>query len=194
MWYMVWFNHEKNLLNTNSFWIFKDQFFVPVQFSFGLLQTQKLESVAPNGNLYPEPKTISTENGSVETEDKDVVSEGLGSVGIYDQWVAPSVSGQRPKARYEVTFLSMPSNSQHGILLHLECLICFILLCWIFSCFAAWSGIDSRKNVYFRGKPQWSLPEWSSGMTTQSLKSFYRTCTLGYSFWFIWWFLVAQYL
>lgn len=99
------------------------------QFSFGLLQTRKLESVTPNGNLYPEPKTISTENGSIETEDKDVVLEGLGSVGIYDQWVAPSVSGQRPKARYEVTFLSMPSNSQHGILLHLECLICYILLC-----------------------------------------------------------------
>ncbi|RWR76536.1 acyl-CoA-binding domain-containing protein 4-like protein isoform X2 [Cinnamomum micranthum f. kanehirae] len=65
------------------------------------MNTRKLESVTPNGNLYPEPKTISTENGSIETEDKDVVLEGLGSVGIYDQWVAPSVSGQRPKARYE---------------------------------------------------------------------------------------------
>lgn len=62
----------------------------------------KSESVIPNGSSYPEPKTISTESGSLmETEDKDVVLEGLGSVGIYDQWVAPSVLGQRPKARYE---------------------------------------------------------------------------------------------
>lgn len=140
------------------------------RFSFGLLQTQKLESVTPNGNLYPEPKKISTENGSVETEDKDVVLEGLGSVGVYDQWVAPSVSGRCPKARYEVTFLSVPSNSQHGILLHLECSIYYILLCWIFSFCEAWSSIDSRKNVYFRGKPQWSLPEWSSGMTSWQLR------------------------
>lgn len=95
------------------------------QFVFGLLQNLKLESVTANGNYYPEPKTISTENGSLETEDKDVVLEGLGSVGIYDQWVAPSVSGHRPKARYEVIFFfSVPSNSRHGTFLHLECLIC----------------------------------------------------------------------
>ncbi|XP_068662126.1 acyl-CoA-binding domain-containing protein 4-like [Aristolochia californica] len=61
----------------------------------------RLESVTPNGSSLPEPKTISAENGSLETQDKDVVLEGLGSVEIYDQWIAPSVSGQRPKARYE---------------------------------------------------------------------------------------------
>ncbi|KAG9443764.1 hypothetical protein H6P81_015104 [Aristolochia fimbriata] len=61
----------------------------------------RLESVTPNGNSQPEPKIISAENGSIETQDKDVVLEGLGSVEIYDQWMAPSVSGQRPKARYE---------------------------------------------------------------------------------------------
>lgn len=55
-----------------------------------------------NGNSYPETKTISTENGSIqEAQDKDVVSEGFGSVGVYDQWIAPPISGQRPKARYE---------------------------------------------------------------------------------------------
>ncbi|KAH9328495.1 hypothetical protein KI387_000603, partial [Taxus chinensis] len=47
-------------------------------------------------------KETATENGSIiETHDKDVVVEGLGSIGVYDQWVAPSVSGRRPKARYE---------------------------------------------------------------------------------------------
>lgn len=48
-------------------------------------------------------KTISAENGSpVEAQDKDVVSEGLGSVVLYDEWIAPPISGQLPKARYEV--------------------------------------------------------------------------------------------
>ncbi|XP_061348426.1 acyl-CoA-binding domain-containing protein 4-like isoform X3 [Gastrolobium bilobum] len=62
----------------------------------------KVEPVIENGNAYPETKTISTENGSqIGTQDKDVVVEGFGSVGVYDQWIAPPVSGQRPKARYE---------------------------------------------------------------------------------------------
>lgn len=61
------------------------------------------EPAIPNGNSFEEPTTISAENGSMpETEDKDIVMEGLGSIGIYDQWIAPSVSGQRPKPRYEV--------------------------------------------------------------------------------------------
>ncbi|OVA15000.1 Acyl-CoA-binding protein [Macleaya cordata] len=61
-----------------------------------------VESVTHNGNSLPEPKTISPENGSLlETQDKDVVLEGLGAVDAYDQWVAPVLSGQRPKARYE---------------------------------------------------------------------------------------------
>lgn len=65
-------------------------------------QNLKVDPVIENGNSYPETKTISTENGSPpETQDKDVVLEGLASVAVYDQWVAPSVSGQRPKARYE---------------------------------------------------------------------------------------------
>ncbi|XP_057550881.1 acyl-CoA-binding domain-containing protein 4-like isoform X2 [Amaranthus tricolor] len=47
-------------------------------------------------------KTVSSENGRVvESQDKDVVSEGSGSISVYDQWVAPPVSGQRPKPRYE---------------------------------------------------------------------------------------------
>lgn len=49
-----------------------------------------------------EMKTIPTENGNTaETQDKDVMVEELGSVGVYDQWVNPPVSGQRPKPRYE---------------------------------------------------------------------------------------------
>ncbi|KAK8633262.1 hypothetical protein V6N13_014108 [Hibiscus sabdariffa] len=46
--------------------------------------------------------TVSAENGSLmDTQDKDVVLEGLGSVDIYDLWVSPPISGQRPKARYQ---------------------------------------------------------------------------------------------
>ncbi|PIN23946.1 Kelch repeat-containing protein [Handroanthus impetiginosus] len=59
-------------------------------------------AVSENGNIFPEAKTITTENGNLsETQDKDVVSEGLGVVSVYDQWVAPPISGTRPKARYE---------------------------------------------------------------------------------------------
>ncbi|KAF5945971.1 hypothetical protein HYC85_016199 [Camellia sinensis] len=62
----------------------------------------KVEAVTENGNTFPETKTIPTENGSLlETQDKDVVLEGLGSVNVYDQWIAPPVSGPCPKARYE---------------------------------------------------------------------------------------------
>lgn len=63
-----------------------------------------MESVNENGNSVPETKTIPTDNGNVvETEDKDIVLEGIGLIEVYDQWVAPPVSGLRPKARYEVS-------------------------------------------------------------------------------------------
>ncbi|KAL2490548.1 Acyl-CoA-binding domain-containing protein 4 [Abeliophyllum distichum] len=58
----------------------------------------KVEPVSENGHT----KSMPAENvNRSETRDKDVVSEGLGGVGIYDQWVSPPVSGTRPKARYE---------------------------------------------------------------------------------------------
>ncbi|XVE63044.1 hypothetical protein DITRI_Ditri06bG0168100 [Diplodiscus trichospermus] len=61
-----------------------------------------VEPVIENGNSFAETKTISAENGSImETQDKDVVSEGLGSVVVYDQWISPPITGQHPKARYE---------------------------------------------------------------------------------------------
>nr|APO15848.1 ring-finger protein [Sesuvium portulacastrum] len=61
-----------------------------------------VEAVVENGNAIPETKTISTENGTlVETQDKDVVSGGVASINVYDQWIAPPISGQRPKPRYE---------------------------------------------------------------------------------------------
>ncbi|KAB5556226.1 hypothetical protein DKX38_007135 [Salix brachista] len=60
------------------------------------------EPVIENGNSFPETKTISNENGTlVETQDKDVVSEDVGTVAVYDQWIAPPITGQPPKARYE---------------------------------------------------------------------------------------------
>ncbi|KAI7731793.1 hypothetical protein M8C21_024627, partial [Ambrosia artemisiifolia] len=59
----------------------------------------KVELAPKNEITLPETKTIPTENGN--SVDKDVIVEGAGSVGVYDQWVAPSVSGPRPKPRYE---------------------------------------------------------------------------------------------
>ncbi|KAI8010728.1 Acyl-CoA-binding domain-containing protein 4 [Camellia lanceoleosa] len=62
----------------------------------------KVELVTENGDTFPETKTIPTKNGSLlETQDRDVILEGLGSVNVYDQWVAPSAFGPRLKARYE---------------------------------------------------------------------------------------------
>lgn len=78
---------------------------IDLTFFSGLLQNT-VESAAPIGTHFPEPKTVTTENSRLgETQDKDVVSEGVGSVGVYDQWIALPVNGQRPKARYEVSVL-----------------------------------------------------------------------------------------
>ncbi|XVF31358.1 hypothetical protein REPUB_Repub16aG0138900 [Reevesia pubescens] len=72
--------------------------FIDVQMN----HNSNVEPVIENGNSFAETKTISAENGSLmETQDKDVVSEGLGSVFVYDQWISPPITGQRPKARYE---------------------------------------------------------------------------------------------
>ncbi|KAE8677779.1 Acyl-CoA-binding domain-containing protein 5 [Hibiscus syriacus] len=61
-----------------------------------------VERITENENSFAEAKNVSAENGSlIETQDKDVVSEGLGSVDIYDLWISPPISGQRPKARYQ---------------------------------------------------------------------------------------------
>jgi len=38
--------------------------------------------------------------------------EGFSSVGVYDQWIAPPVSGQSPKARYEVLVLEKYENNK----------------------------------------------------------------------------------
>ncbi|CAA0823222.1 Acyl-CoA-binding domain-containing protein 4 [Striga hermonthica] len=62
----------------------------------------KIVAASENGNNILEVKTLPTQNGNPsETQDKDVVLEGLGVVGVYDQWVGPPISGPCPKARYE---------------------------------------------------------------------------------------------
>lgn len=91
-----------------------------------------MELVNENGNTVPETKTIPTENGNI-TEDKDVVVEtGIGSIEVYDQWVAPPVSGSRPKARYEVC-LSLFFQNMYDF-------FSFPFLNKILSNFAAWSS------------------------------------------------------
>ncbi|KAD3067443.1 hypothetical protein R6Q59_018487 [Mikania micrantha] len=59
----------------------------------------KMEVPTKNEITLPEMKTIPTENGN--SVDKDVLVEGVGSVGVYDQWVVPPISGPHPKPRYE---------------------------------------------------------------------------------------------
>lgn len=82
-----------------------------------------------------ETKTIPTENGNTaETQDKDVVVEELGSVGVYDQWVNPPVSGQRPKPRYEV-FIFLPVFKFIGFYF-----VLYLILILIFDVAACSSG------------------------------------------------------
>ncbi|XP_020585661.1 acyl-CoA-binding domain-containing protein 4 [Phalaenopsis equestris] len=60
------------------------------------------ETASPDEISFSEPKHISRENGGlIETQDKDIIMEGLGAIGVYDQWVAPPISGQQPKPRYQ---------------------------------------------------------------------------------------------
>ena len=107
---MEWWSYKRaQISNKNNLFMFYSFLEYFYDSAFFLIQKPKVESITepaiPNGNSFEEPKTISTENGSMsETQDKDVILEGLGSVGIYDQWIAPSVSGQRPKPRYEVMY------------------------------------------------------------------------------------------
>ncbi|ONM11177.1 Acyl-CoA binding protein [Zea mays] len=54
-----------------------------------------------NGTSISEPKIISENGSSVETQDKDVILEGLSTVISHDEWTPLSVSGLRPKPRYE---------------------------------------------------------------------------------------------
>eukprot|EP00249_Psilotum_nudum_P008528 c21343_g1_i1 orf=125-2200(+) len=42
------------------------------------------------------------ENGNlVDTEDKDVLVEGIAAISVYNHWVCPQISGRRPSARYQ---------------------------------------------------------------------------------------------
>ncbi|XP_076923694.1 acyl-CoA-binding domain-containing protein 4-like [Bidens hawaiensis] len=58
-----------------------------------------VELATKNEITLPETKTIPTENGN--SVNKDVMVDAVGSVTVYDQWVAPLVSGPKPRPRYE---------------------------------------------------------------------------------------------
>ncbi|CAL4927976.1 unnamed protein product [Urochloa decumbens] len=53
------------------------------------------------GTSISEPKIISENGSSVETQDKDVILEGLSTVSSHDEWTPLSISGHRPKPRNE---------------------------------------------------------------------------------------------
>ncbi|KAL5652051.1 hypothetical protein ACJX0J_037509, partial [Zea mays] len=54
-----------------------------------------------NGTSISEPKIISENGSSVETQDIDVILEGLSTVSSLDEWTPLAISGHRPKPRYE---------------------------------------------------------------------------------------------
>lgn len=100
MQHLIIFMHEKTDYTSLSLTCLHEEssdIFILIQ------DNSNVKPVVENGHSFPETKTVSSENGSlVETHVKDVVSEGFNSVAVYDQWVAPQISGPRPKARYEV--------------------------------------------------------------------------------------------
>ncbi|KAL5218143.1 hypothetical protein ABZP36_018827 [Zizania latifolia] len=61
----------------------------------------KVVPPSTNETSIPEPKTISENGSSVETQDKVVILEGLSSVSAHEEWTPLSVSGHHPKPRYE---------------------------------------------------------------------------------------------
>lgn len=70
---------------------------------FFSLNKPKVDLGTADGDSHPEPVIIPTENGNtLDTPPIDVPSGGLGEINIYDQWIAPEVSGKPPKSRYEV--------------------------------------------------------------------------------------------
>ncbi|XP_076900743.1 acyl-CoA-binding domain-containing protein 4-like [Bidens hawaiensis] len=81
-------------------WYSRVSDFIPVPVvDVEMNHNSKSELPTNNETTLPEMKTIPTENG--HSVDKDVMVEVVGPVGVYDQWVAPSVSGTHPKPRYE---------------------------------------------------------------------------------------------
>lgn len=93
-------------------------------------QKTKLDTDTQSEN-YPETKTIA-ENGCIlETRDKDIILEGVGSVGTYNQWVALSISGEYPKPRYQVKLLCFTFSVRLAIFLHKHLIRHFsIILAW----------------------------------------------------------------
>ena len=82
------------------------------------LSTQKPNAgyPLPDRNFRQGPvSAVFQRRNIMETEDKDIILEGIASVSIYDQWIAPSVSGQHPKPRYKV-FLFEQNLSCHLVL------------------------------------------------------------------------------
>ncbi|KAF3790353.1 Acyl-CoA-binding domain-containing protein 4 [Nymphaea thermarum] len=57
--------------------------------------------VISDRNSFLEPRTITAGAGVLETQDQDVVLEGFEPVDVHNKWIALSVNGQCPKARYE---------------------------------------------------------------------------------------------
>lgn len=63
---------------------------------------ETMEPLIDNGNNFLDKRVIPAENGNLsDTHDSVVSVESFGVVNVYDQWVAPPLSGSRPKARYE---------------------------------------------------------------------------------------------
>ncbi|XP_031486130.1 acyl-CoA-binding domain-containing protein 6-like isoform X2 [Nymphaea colorata] len=57
--------------------------------------------VISDRNSFPEPRTKTAGGGVLETQDEDVVLEGFEPVDVHNKWIALSVYGPHPKARYE---------------------------------------------------------------------------------------------
>ena len=123
-----------------------------IYISFYKKRKEEANTVAASTNgtpSVPEPKTISENGSSEETQDKVVIREALSTVSAHEEWTTSAVSGQRPKPCYEVCHM-------------FYCLSCFFTLftfvtLTLILTAAAWSTYTARQNVYIMWKPQRAL-------------------------------------
>ena len=76
----------------------------------------------------------------METQDKDVILEGLSTVSSHDEWTPLSISGHHPKPRYEVRQITPFPIHSFNTLIFLFSFITLIRICVT----VAWSDCVAR--------------------------------------------------
>ncbi|XP_078445026.1 acyl-CoA-binding domain-containing protein 6-like isoform X2 [Wolffia australiana] len=113
-----------------------------------------------SSKMEPAPTTLENRHTS-ETEDKDIILEGIAAVNIYDQWTGPSVSGWHPKPRYkhgaamiEDKMYIFGGNHNGRYLADLQVFDLKSLI---------WEKIDAKATINFSDKSEVMIPTACAG-------------------------------